>query len=370
MISGRTRVHFLDTDIYQVLRTELESLQVFRPLLVTDSSAKSCKAFNEAREVVSDLMIADPEFHQISIGDDLKNVEKTTSRMKLLGNDGLIVVGGTHAIAISKYAARNFARNRVSQRRRGDGEEKVPLIVIPTSPADGAGMRKSVRLCLSDGRRKTYRDESFIPAALFCDARLQAELDIEVSVCASIDTVVHCIETLARTHDDPPAKGLAIDGLRRAWNNLKNQNLNGSGARHGNDIFSAAVNAALAENGGLGAIHAIGLAIEEHFLLKRPHGYFHAAVFGAVMRFNAPAMQGIIPDIEHAMECTGGAEGIVIAMTNLAKRLNLPVNLEALCLDKAARNSIAEIVGAESATATNPRRVRAADYKAILCTID
>lgn len=367
----RPRIHFLDSGLDEVLQAELEFLRVFRPLIVTDVTASDPRLFEECLEGAS-AASADPEkarlaVHRIETRANMGDTRAIARRLFTEGRDGIVAFGGRDAIDSCKYAARDFARVRPELRRRLEDVPSIPLIVVPTTPADGAGLRPAVRIGDFNGHFQSCRDEAFVPSALICDSRSYSDLDVTDAICAEFDVVVHCIETLARSRLSPPAKSMAIDGLRRAWRLLKRRAAGANPSTSGEAVFSAAVNGALAEDGGLGAIHALALAIEEDQSAPHPHGYFHAAVFKPVMAFNAPAMDRIIPDIEDAMECSGGAAGIVATVSELAAKLGLPVALDELGLDRAARARIACAVSGDVANTTNPRRVRKADYKAILC---
>jgi alcohol dehydrogenase class IV len=371
MAPFRPRIHILDSGLDEVLQAELDFLRVYRPLIVTDESAALASLIDECLEGVSAASAETAKeklaVYRLNETAGMGDARAISRRLFTEGRDGLIVFGGRNSIDTCKYAAREFARVRPDSRHRQADERMVPVIVVPDSPADGAGLRAVVRMVDADGHHQSFQDDSFLPSVLICDTRAYATLDVTSAICAEFDVVVHCIETLARSRLSPPAKGMAIDGLRRAWRILKRRASGVQTFASGETVFSAAVNAALAEDGGLGAIHALALAIEEERHDARPHGYYHAAVFKPVMSFNAPAMIRVIPEIEEAMECSGGVPGIVDMVSDVAARLGLPVELNALGLDPAARARIACAVSGDVANTTNPRRVRKADYKAILC---
>lgn len=371
MAPFRPRIHILDSGLDEVLQAELDFLRVYRPLIVTDESAALASLADECLEGVSAASAETSKekmaVHCLAARTGMDDARAISRHLFTEGRDGLVVLGGRNAIDTCKYAAREYARVRPNSRHRQAEERMVPVIVVPDSPADGAGLRAAVRMVDADGHHQSFQDDSFLPSALICDTRAYAALDVTSAICAEFDVVVHCIETLARSRLSPPAKGMAIDGLRRAWRILKRRASGVQVFASGETVFSAAVNAALAEDGGLGAIHALALAIEEERHDARPHGYYHAAVFKPVMSFNAPAMIREIPEIEEAMECSGGVPGIVDMVSDVAARLGLPVELNALGLDPAARARIACAVSGDVANTTNPRRVRKADYTVILC---
>lgn len=371
MAPFRPRIHLLDSCLDDVLHAELEFLQVYRPLIVTDSGASLSGLTDECLAGVSAASADSSKdklaVHRLSARANMHDAQVISRRLFTEGRDGLVVLGSRDAIDTCKYALRDFSRAHPKARHRKNDERTVPLIVVPTSPTDGAGLRTAVRIVDADGLHRSFQDDTFLPTALVCDTRVYGTLDVTSAICTEFDIVVHCIETLARSRLSPPAKGMALDGLRRTWRILKRRASGVQTLGCGEAVFSAAVNAALAEDGGLGAIHALAQAIEENQSNTRPHGYFHAAVFDPVMSFNAPALMRVIPEIEEAMDCSGGVSGIVGEVSRIAAKLDMPVGIEALGLDPAARQRIAFAVSNDAANTTNPRRVRRTDYNVILC---
>lgn len=363
----RPRIHLLETGLDDVLQAELDSFGIYRPLVLTDVRPGTSAYLAEMLDMISAARVeADTALHLCEGGCTLAQARTIARRLFSEGRDGLVAIGGRAAIDLGKYAAREFCRVRPGLAFRASDLRPMPLIVIPAGPEDGAGLRASVRVREGDGRYLCLQDEAFVPAAVICDMRLHTILDDRAAVCADLDVVMHCIETLTRSRISPPARGMAIDGLRRAWRMLGRRAAGSVEPRTAEEVFSAAVNSALAEDGGLGAVHALALAIEEELNGPEPHGFYHAAVFGPVMTFNAPAIARAIPDIEEAMEVSGGVAGIAAAISGIAEHLGLPVTLGSIGLDRAARARIASSVSTDSANVTNPRHVSKADYRSIL----
>lgn len=370
----RTRIHFIDSEIDEALRVELDALDVTKPMVLADKAGSLAPIFEEL--VIGGCGFAPGEMarmsalHLIETQTNPDDVRAVFRRFTRDGHDCLVVIGGRHAIDAAKLALRDVMRHRTKDGRLSPARAHVPLVIIPTSPADGAGLRRWTRVRHADGNFKSVQDEAFRPDVLICDARLEGGIDPQEAICAEFDVFLHCVETLVRPRLSPPAKGLALDCMRQTWRQLRQQPAHD--AEHAQPVFAPsrqfprAVNAALAEEGGLGAAHAIALGVEEACRTAPDHGCFHAAILGPVLRFNAPAIPAAIEEIEDVMGCTGGATGIATMLVDKARQVSLPASLAALNLTDCKIARLARSIAEDPGGMTNPRRVRQEDYEAIL----
>ena len=353
-----------------MLRIELEAMSVERPLLVADNAGFDAGIFEELLfggcgnaadhdDRMSSVHLAGTQYA-------VDTVAAVARRLGRNGHDGLIVIGGRGVIDAGKLALRDVIRRQAKNRRQSEVKGHLPLIVIPTSPEDGAGLRRWTRVRDADGHFKSVQDDAFLPDVVICDSRLGQDFDEKAAICAEFDVVIHCIETLVRPRLSPPAKGLALDCLRQTWRHLRFRAGHGAKTPPSNPRFSRAVNAALSENGGLGAAHAIALGLEEAQPVPPCHGYFHAAVLGPVLRFNEPASTVAITEIEDAMGSTRGAAGIAATVKETAIQLGLPGTLVELNLSDEEISLLAQSVAEDPGSMTNPRRARTEDYEAML----
>jgi 4-hydroxybutyrate dehydrogenase len=368
--SQRTRIHFIDSEIDEVLRIELEALSVERPLLVADQVGFGAEIFEEL--LFGGCGLAADEKDRMStvyVAGSQGAVDSAASvarRLARKGHDSLIVIGGRGVIDAGKMALRDVIRRRGQHGRQPPAQDRVPLIVIPTGPEDGAGLRCWTRVRDASGSFKSLQDEAFTPDVLICDSRLGKEIGKEAAICAEFDVLVHCIETLVRPRLSPPAKGLALDCLRRTWRHLRYKAGHGGVAPPAIPRFARAVNAALSETGGLGAAHAIALCLEEAQPVAPHHGFFHAAVLGPVIRFNEPAIAAAIAEIEEILVCTGGAVGIAATVLETAMQFGLPGSLADLNLNDQKISQLAQSIAEDPGSMTNPRRAKKVDYEQML----
>jgi alcohol dehydrogenase class IV len=173
--------------------------------------------------------------------------------------------------------------------------------------------------------------------------------------------MTHCIEAFLGTTWNPPADGIALDGIRRAAASLSRAVDHGSDLAARRNMMAAALNAGLASQKGLGAAHALALALEIEISPDAPHGYFHAALLPAVLAFNAPAIQNRLSDLREALNLPPQAD-VPDALMAFGVGISLPRSLKSLALDNAMRKRVANRALEDPASQTNPRHATAADY--------
>ncbi|MFP3527324.1 iron-containing alcohol dehydrogenase, partial [Pantoea sp. SIMBA_072] len=71
-----------------------------------------------------------------------------------------------------------------------------------------------------------------VPKAAICDPALTLGLPAQLTAATGMDAIAHCLETFMAPAFNPPADGIALDGLWRAWRFIESatrdpQNLDG-----------------------------------------------------------------------------------------------------------------------------------------------
>jgi alcohol dehydrogenase class IV len=180
-----------------------------------------------------------------------------------------------------------------------------------------------------------------------------------------MDALVHCLEALLGDAWNPPADGIALDGLRRAGRWLPRAVEDGRDLAARRELLAAALDAGLAAEKGLGAGFALAHAVEEEAQLDGRHGTLHAALIRPVLAFNAPALSDRLEAACEALRLPAEAEPGA-ALAAFGARLGLPDRLGGLGLEKAALRRAARRAAEDPATLTNPRHATTADYLAML----
>lgn len=371
LITYLSRVHFADSVLEDALEAELGYQQIARPLVITDQSLQG-KAF--AR-----MLAALPDKVRLTVLD----VPATTGReVDLLSAaqlfvtgrcDGIIGFGGATAIDLAKILSLTGADPAELARRLDSAGAPVrsripgsPAIVVPTSAASGAGLSRCAGVVRGNGRRVTLIGAPLLPAAALCDPTLMGDEPSEAVAAAGLDVIVHCIETYLCADWNPPADGIALEGLRRVASVLERAVADRDDLEARRELLAAALNGALAEEKGLGGIHALAHALEETpSASSARHGRFHAALAPHVLAFNAPAVGDRYRLIKEAMRLPEGAD-LPQAVADLGARLALPVRLGVAGVGRTTLEPMARRAEADPANRTNPRLATAGDYRAIL----
>lgn len=345
LIPYLTRIHFADRVLEDALPEEAGRLSLVRPLLLTD-------ALGGRAELIERVECALP----LNCVPERATAAQPAGALAVLagerGCDGVLALGGglamTQALALA-------VRGQMP---------RLPVIALPTTTAS-LGLPE-VPLPAAAGAARAPCP--VMPAVVLCDPTLTTWAGPEITAASGMDVMVHCVETYLSTTWNPPADGMALDGLRRAGQALARAVRHGADLDARREMLAAALNAGLAGQKGLGALHALARALEPRLPAGTPHGWLHAALLPAVLRFNAPAAAECYPALAEALRLGPGAE-LGPALHSLGVSLGLPATLGGLALDSAACDSIAAEAAEDPANRTNPRHATWRDYRAILAEV-
>ncbi|WP_420409844.1 iron-containing alcohol dehydrogenase [Hoeflea sp.] len=341
LISFVTRIHFADRVLEDALPEEMEKLGICRPLIVTDEAGERDDCLDRLFDSLPAL--CEPShlngFRPKVMTGQIRAVSRFYSKNRC---DGIIGFGGAVALDLSRLI-----------------DARSHLITIPTTiesvglgPIGGAFA--AAEICNPRN-----------PSVVLCDATLTVGASAYATAIAGMDTLTHCLESYLGTAFNPPADGIALEGLRRAMRHLARAVNDGNDIEARREMLAAALNAGLAARKGLGGIDAAAKALEAQAGLWGRHGALNAALLPPVLAFNAPAVGDRLPVIREALGVpTGGDVASVIA--DLGARLGLPGRIGSLGLCKADLRRAAKAAAADPANQTNPRLATAEDYLRLL----
>lgn len=363
-----------------LLASECERVGIRRPLVVTDAGVKAAGVLQKALSALGDLPVT--VFDQTPTNPTEAAV-RAAHQTWLEGRcDGLIAVGGGSSIDLAKGLAivathpgpmTDYATILGGSARITDAV--APLIAVPTTAGTGSEVARGAIVIVDDGRKLGFHSWHLMPKAAICDPELTLGLPPPLTAATGMDAIAHCMETFMAPAFNPPADGIALDGLHRAWHHIERATRNGHDRTARLNMMSASMQGAMAFQKGLGAVHSLshslgGINPALH------HGTLNAMFLPAVVAFNAqaeplsaegdaPGGLGRMARMAQAM-CLTSANDIPQALRALNARLGLPSGLAEMGVRRDWFERIVAGAMVDHCHKTNPRVATKADYMDLL----
>jgi len=371
-----THIH-LGYDALAQLPAECERSGIRRPLVVTD---KGVMAAGVAQQAIDALKLPGvPVFDDTPSNPTEAMVMAAAQRYREENCDGLVAIGGGSSIDLAKGVAimATHAGTMTDYATIEGGSAKItgkaaPLIAIPTTAGTGSEVARGAIVILNDGRKLGFHSWHLLPKAAICDPGLTLGLPPSLTAATGMDAIAHCIETFLAPSFNPPADGIALDGLERAWANIELATRDGQNRDARLHMMSASMQGAMAFQKGLGCVHSLshplgGVSVNGRTSLH--HGTLNAVVLPAVLRFNESApsvvenrryarMRRVMNLPEHA--------DLAAALHDMTARLGLPTGLKQMGVDDSAFDKVIKGALADHCHKTNPREATADDYRRML----
>jgi len=367
-----TQIQF-DFGALSLLRQECERVGISRPLIVTDAGVKAAGLLQRALDVLPGWPVA--VFDQTPPNPTEAAVRAAATVYRGQRCDGLVALGGgsaidcakgvaiaaTHEGPLTHYATIEGGSARISDR-------VAPIIAVPTTSGTGSEVARGAILIVDDGRKLGFHSWHLVPKAAICDPELTLGLPPQLTAATGMDAIAHCMETFMAPAFNPPADGIALDGLARGWAHIERATRDGADREARRNMMSASMQGAMAFQKGLGCVHSLS-----HSLggvdPRLHHGTLNAMFLPAVVTFNASA-----PSVqqENRLQRMAQAMGLATAtdipqaIHDMNARLRLPSGLAAMGVQA---DSFARVITgalADHCHKTNPRLASADDYQAML----
>jgi 4-hydroxybutyrate dehydrogenase len=367
-----TQIQF-DFGALRLLKQECERVGIGRPLMVTDPGVKAAGILQKALDALAGVPVA--VFDQTPSNPTEAAVRAAAEIYKRQGCDGLVAVGGGSAIDCAKgvaiaathegplkhYATIEGGSPRITER-------VAPLIAVPTTSGTGSEVARGAIIIVDDHRKLGFHSWHLVPKTAICDPELTLGLPPALTAATGMDAIAHCMETFMASAFNPPADGIALDGLARGWANIERATRNGADREARRDLMSASMQGAMAFQKGLGCVHSLSHSLGGADP-RLHHGTLNAMFLPAVVRFNAQAdsvkKEHRLERMAHAMGLSSAGD-IPEAIRDMNARLGLPTGLAAMGVTKALFPKVIEGALADHCHKTNPREASVQDYEEML----
>ena len=367
-----TQIQF-DFGAIKLLKQECARVGITRPLIVTDAGVKAAGILQKALDQLPGLKVA--VFDETPSNPTEAAVRAATAIYKTSNCDGLIAVGGgsaidcakgvaiaaTHEGPLTTYATIEGGSSKITDRA-------VPLIAVPTTSGTGSEVARGAIIIVDDHRKLGFHSWHIVPKAAICDPELTLGLPARLTAATGMDAIAHCMETFMSAAFNPPADGIALDGLERGWAHIERATRDGSDREARFNLMSASMQGAMAFQKGLGCVHSLS-----HSLggvdPRLHHGTLNAMFLPAVVQFNAAAesmqKEKRLERMARAMGLASGGD-IADALRDMNARLQLPTGLAAIGVMSASFKKIIQGARADHCHLTNPRVASVEDYTDLL----
>ena len=367
-----TQIQF-DFGAIKLLQQECARVGITRPLIVTDKGVKAAGILQKALDQLPGLAVT--VFDQTPSNPTEAAVRAGVALYKSGNCDGLIAVGGGSAIDCAKgvaicathdgpltmYATIEGGSSLITDRA-------APLIAVPTTSGTGSEVARGAIVIVDDRRKLGFHSWHIVPKAAICDPDLTLGLPARLTAATGMDAIAHCMETFMSAAFNPPADGIALDGLERGWAHIERATLNGDDREARFNLMSASMQGAMAFQKGLGCVHSLS-----HSLggvdPRLHHGTLNAMFLPAVVQFNATCESVQKEKRLQRMARVMGLESagdLAEALRDMNARLQLPTGLAQMGVMRASFETIIDGAIADHCHKTNPKLANRSDYADLL----
>ena len=372
LIQYLTQIEF-DYGALAQIQAHCQRAGITRALVVTDKGVRAAGVLQPVLDALGDVAVA--VFDDVPSNPTEAAVRGAVAVYEKERCNGLIAVGGGSAIDCAKgvaIAATHPGPLKTYATIEG-GSPKItdaaaPLIAVPTTAGTGSEVARGAIVIVDDGRKLGFHSWSLMPKAAICDPALTLGLPPMLTAATGMDAIAHCMEVFMAPAFNPPADGIALEGLRRGWAHIERATRDGADREARLNMMAASIHGAMGFQKGLGCVHSLSHSLGGA-KPKLHHGTLNAVFLPAVIRFNAGAesiqKEERLARMAQAMGLEKGSD-VAQAVHDMTARLGLPTGLAAMGVTEDMFDAVIEHALLDHCHKTNPRIASADDYRRML----
>lgn len=344
-----------------------------RVLVVTDRGVRATGAFADFAKGLGSSSLEVVIDDGVESNPRIATAQRLGERAREGGFDGIVGIGGGSVLDAAKAGAMLATNPGPAAAFVGKNlftRPPLPLIALPTTC--GTGSEVTWVSVLSDPDREvkvSIKGDGMFPNVALVDPDLLAELPAHLIATTGLDALTHAIEavTVACRNPVSDALGTAAIGLLLDWLPRAVQE------REASALFQVARASTLAGmafgNSDVGAVHCLSESIGG--LHDLPHGLLNAALLIPVFESHGEAVVEPLAAVQRVLEPGNEAAPDELAarllgtIRDLARTIGIPRFAE-LAVPRADYDRLAELAVQNGSNESNPRPMRAAEYRRIL----
>lgn len=336
----------------------LDSLQVKRPLIVTDAGLPATGIPQRIATLCGGMVWAgadqNPTGEQVMAGAQAYHDHKA---------DGVIALGGGSGLDAGKAVALlaglggdlwrfAYPRSLEVQNERSP----VPIIAVPTTAGTGAEVEASS--IITDVRKPVkcgIVNLSMMPKVVIADPDLTLGLPPNLTAWTGMDALSHNLEAVLVRQFHPMADAIGAVGVKMCHDWLPRAVSHGSDIVARSYMMAAAIMGATSFVKGLGAMHALSHAIGA--LNNTQHGLTNAVLMPHVLRFNRPAIEEPVAELARYMGLPPRFDAYLDAVLALSAELAIPQRITDLGVARQDFERLAIMALPDFNAGCNPRKL-------------
>jgi alcohol dehydrogenase class IV len=345
-----------------------------RPLVITDRGSRDLPFIGGIQEHLRAAGLGSDVFADISPNPRDDEIAAGRAMFRQGGHDGIIAVGGGSGMdgakAVGLVAANDcdlwiFDNDKPAPDMSGEAPFP-PIITVPTTAGTGAETESTAMITDTARMMKLcVWHPDMKPKISLLDPELTLGLPKNLTAWTGCDALVHAIEAYCVPGFHPMCDGIALEGLRLVARWLRPAVAEPGDIEARGGMLVGSCLAGIAFLKGLGLVHSIshmaGAEYDTH------HGLTNAVTLPAVLRFNAPAIAGRVPQMAEAMGLEERSfEGFYGAICGVLDDLEIPRTLADIGVPLDSANRLAEKAFLDAATGTNPRAATVEEIRGVI----